>query len=35
MDNAATRWIVRAYLGLVLIFLYLPIAVMMLMAFNS
>jgi len=35
MDNPTTRWIVRGYLGLVLIFLYLPIAVMMLMAFNS
>lgn len=34
MENAATRWIVRAYLALVLIFLYLPIAIMILMAFN-
>lgn len=34
MDSTATRWIVRIYLGLVLAFLYLPIAVMIAMAFN-
>jgi spermidine/putrescine transport system permease protein len=34
MQRSAANWVVRAYLGLVLLFLYLPIAVMILMAFN-
>jgi spermidine/putrescine transport system permease protein len=34
MNHNATKWFVRLYLGLVLAFLYLPIAVMILMAFN-
>ena len=34
MNQDAGRWIARAYLGLVLVFLYLPIAIMILMAFN-
>jgi spermidine/putrescine transport system permease protein len=34
MNEAAGRRIAQAYLGLVLVFLYLPIAIMILMAFN-
>jgi spermidine/putrescine transport system permease protein len=35
MANALFHWLIRAYLGLILLFLYLPIAVMILMAFNA